>query len=293
VNRQSVMIQIAIALLTAARSPADAQTLEGFSSLPADTFAPGPTSGQLIAPTNGRAPPFVDQQPVQGFSSVLRAPNGEFLAMPDNGFGQKGNWADYVLRLYRIAPDFATKNRGSGVTTLKSYISLRDPGRKIPFPIVADGDVYPNSSIPVDPAIRQQRLLTGGDFDVESVRAEHDGTLWFGDEFGPFLLHTSADGTMLDAPYALPGVMSPQNQKLGTAMPNLPRSKGFEGMADHVQREAALPDARGSIDDGPRSATPHHQPIRSRDAHVHPQPMVLSPGGRHDHRPVDSATSRP
>jgi hypothetical protein len=251
VNRQSVMIQIAIALLTAARSPADAQTLEGFSSLPADTFAPGPTSGQLIAPTNGRAPPFVDQQPVQGFSSVLRAPNGEFLAMPDNGFGQKGNWADYVLRLYRIAPDFATKNRGSGVTTLKSYISLRDPGRKIPFPIVADGDVYPNSSIPVDPAIRQQRLLTGGDFDVESVRAEHDGTLWFGDEFGPFLLHTSADGTMLDAPYALPGVMSPQNPNLGTAVPNLPRSKGFEGMAITSNGKLLYPMLEGPLTTDP------------------------------------------
>ena len=34
------------------------QTLEGLAVLPADTFAPGPTSGQFIAPANGRIPPF-------------------------------------------------------------------------------------------------------------------------------------------------------------------------------------------------------------------------------------------
>ena len=49
-----------------ASSPAAAQTLEGFATFPADTFAPGPTSGQFILPANGRIPPFVDKQPVQG-----------------------------------------------------------------------------------------------------------------------------------------------------------------------------------------------------------------------------------
>src|SRR5919201_509276 len=68
---------------------AAAQSLVKFASLPADTFAPGPTSGQLIAPANGRTPPFVDKQPVQGFSSVLRTSEGDFLAMSDNGFGAK------------------------------------------------------------------------------------------------------------------------------------------------------------------------------------------------------------
>jgi hypothetical protein len=59
--------------------------------LPADTFAAGPTSGQFIAPANGRTPPFFDRQPAQGVSSVLRAPNGAFLVMSDNGFGAKNN----------------------------------------------------------------------------------------------------------------------------------------------------------------------------------------------------------
>jgi hypothetical protein len=59
---------------------------------------------------------------------------------------------------------------------------------------------YPTSSIPVDPAIARNRYLTGADFDIESVREAHDGTLWFGDEFGPFLLHTDASGKVLEAP---------------------------------------------------------------------------------------------
>src|SRR5262245_35370820 len=95
-------------------TPASAQTLEGIAILPADTFKPGPTSGQFIAPTNGRIPPFMNKQPVQGISSVLRLSMGDFLVMSDNGFGQQNNSQDYVLRVHRISPDFKTKSRGSG-----------------------------------------------------------------------------------------------------------------------------------------------------------------------------------
>jgi len=42
--------------------------------------------------------------------------------------------------------------------------------------IIADGATYPSTTIPVDAAIRSQRLLTGGDFDIESFRQAHDGT---------------------------------------------------------------------------------------------------------------------
>ena len=48
--------------------------------------------------------------------------------------------------------------------------------------------------------------LTGGDFDIESLRDDEHGDLWFGDEFGPWLLHTDADGKLLEPPIALPGV---------------------------------------------------------------------------------------
>jgi PhoD-like phosphatase len=64
-----LLAMVIVAVPIAARS----QTLEGFASFPADTFAPGPTSGQFITAANGRTPPFVNMQPVQGISSVLRA----------------------------------------------------------------------------------------------------------------------------------------------------------------------------------------------------------------------------
>jgi len=230
---------------------AEAQTLEGFASFPADTFAPGPTSGQFIAPANGRVPPFAGKQPVQGVSSVLRGPGGDYWIMADNGFGAKENSPDFVLRMYRISPDFRTADGGSGAVALRSVISLRDPRGKINFPIVAEQEFYPGSTIPVDPEIRANRLLTGGDFDIESVRVAADGTLWFGDEFGPFLIHTDAIGRVLEAPYPLPGVKSPQNPFLAGGTPNLPRSKGFEGMAIAAGGGALYPMLEGALTTDP------------------------------------------
>ena len=101
---------------------APAQTLVGFARLPADSFAAGPTSGQFITdppPINGRTPPFVDRQPIQGFSSVLRAANGDLLVMEDNGFGAKENSRDYVLRVYRVTPDFAPGPVGRAKSPLR------------------------------------------------------------------------------------------------------------------------------------------------------------------------------
>ena len=226
------MVTLTLAAWLATAAAASGQTLIGFAKLPPDSFAPGPTSGQQITPANGRTPPFVNKQPIQGFSAVLRAPNGDFLAMPDNGFGQKINSADYLLRVYRISPDVRTKNGGSGTIAIRSFITLNDPDRQIPFAITADLTLYPGTTVPVDAALVSNRWLTGADFDIESVRQARDGTLWFGDEFGPFLLHTDATGRVLEAPIPLPGVKSPQNPSLLPGeTPNLPRSKGFEGMA--------------------------------------------------------------
>jgi hypothetical protein len=241
-----LMLFIAIAVCAQAR----AQTLEGFAKLPADTFAPGPPSGNLISPSNGRVPPF-EGQPVQGISSVLPGVGDDFWVMADNGYGAKENSADFVLRVYNIDPHFRTKHGGPGTIGIKTFITLHDPDRKITFPIVADGTVYPGSAVPVDPTIRQGRLLTGGDFDIESVRVAKDGSLWFGDEFGPFLLHTDQSGKLLDAPISLPGVMSPQNPFLNGAVPNLPRSKGFEGMAVRCDGNVLYPMLEGPLTTDP------------------------------------------
>ena len=133
-----------------------AQLLTGFASLPADTFEPGPTSGQFIMPANGRIPPFIKKQPVQGVSSVLKTSGGDYLVMSDNGFGTKESSPDYVLRVHRIVPRFKVSKHGGGSIEVESFITLHDPNRKINFPIVADAQFYPNSTIEVDSDIRRQ-----------------------------------------------------------------------------------------------------------------------------------------
>jgi hypothetical protein len=168
-------------------------------------------------PNSDPAPAPGSTQPVGGFSALLDAGHGDLWAMPDNGFGNKANSRSFLLRLYKVRPNWETKRGGPGTVTILKAITLRDPDLKVPFPIV-------NETTP-------ERLLTGGDFDIESVRMTRDGTLWFGEEFGPFILHVDATGKVLDAPVPTPGVMSPDNPLLLGRTPNLASSNGYEAMA--------------------------------------------------------------
>jgi hypothetical protein len=182
-------------------------TLTRFASLPAATFvsASDPSGAALgTAPVNGFTPPFADQ-PVQGFSGILRNTDGTYDVLSDNGYGSKSNSADFVLRIQRIAPVFDT-----GAVDVVGGVNLTDPNGKIPWPLT-----------------RPDRVLTGADLDVESIVRGGDGTLWLGDEFGPYLLHFDRAGRLLSAPVPLPGVFAPENPAGAT---NLPSSKGFEGM---------------------------------------------------------------
>lgn len=167
-------------------------TLRGRAVLPAATFAKGPTSGTRLGagPINGATLPFVDKQPVQGFSAVLDNKDGSFWAMSDNGFGSMENSADYNLRVYRIRPDFKTKSGGTGTVKVEGFFELRDPDKKISWTISRH--------------FSKERVLTGADFDLESFQRAPDGSFWFGDEFGPFLIHTDASGKVLEAPIPLP-----------------------------------------------------------------------------------------
>jgi hypothetical protein len=221
---------LALATGGAAQASPQRPVLEARAVLPADTFAPGPVSGQFI--TGGfRAGPF-PSQPVQGLSAVLPAESGSYWVMCDNGYGTKTNSSDFLLRMYHVTPSWETAAGGSGTVAVGDFIQLSDPDGRVPWPIV-----NPTGA----------RNLTGADFDIESVRRAKDGTLWFGDEFGPFLLHTSATGRLLEAPFPLPGVKSPQNPTLGGATPNLPQSRGFEGMALSKDGKTLYPMLEGAL----------------------------------------------
>jgi hypothetical protein len=209
-------------------------TLLGRAILPADAYQPGPPSGAFITGDNGVTPPF-PSQPIPGFSAILDAGHGEFWAMPDNGYGAKTNSGDFLLRVYRIRPDFKTAKGGSGAVEVPGFIQLRDPDGKVNFPL-----------------FRADRILTGADLDIESLRIARDGTLWFGDEFGPFLVHTDATGKVLEAPIPLPGVQSPQNPFL----PNpdawtIRGSRGFEGTARSIDGKTLYPMLEGALRNDP------------------------------------------
>lgn len=203
-NGRYLLIMVAIGIPAPGMA---ANQLEGRAVLPASTFASSPTSGQFIGGgANGISAPFVNKQPVQGFSAVHNNQDGTFLVMSDNGFGSLENSADYHLRVYHIRPHFKTKHgdakprgdakqRGNGSVDVLGFFELHDPDHKIPFAITHH--------------FSRKRVLTGADFDIESMQKAADGTLWFGEEFGPFLIHTDAKGKVLEAPIALPDVANP------------------------------------------------------------------------------------
>jgi hypothetical protein len=234
----AALAALALAPAALASGPGTEPTLLGRAILPSDAYQPGPPSGNFITPNNSVTPPFPGQ-PIPGFSAVLDAGAGVFYGMPDNGFGAKTNSSDFLLRLYRIHPDFEVgKDDGSGDIEVLDFVQLRDPDGKIPFPV-----------------FRPDRLLTGADFDLESVRRTKDGDLWFGEEFGPFIVHTDSTGKVLEAPIPLPGVQSPQNPFLPDPDAwNLPASRGFEGMALSFDGKCLYPILEGALrtDTSPR-----------------------------------------
>jgi hypothetical protein len=185
------------------------ESVMGISAL-SDKAAPRPTG--IMFPFKG--------QPVQGLSGIKTLGDGTFLTLTDNGYGSKLNSPDAMLMSHIIKPDWK-----SGVITHVSSTFLRDPDRKVPFRIV-------NENTP-------QRYLTGADFDIEAIQPIGEA-LWFGDEFGPFLLKTDKTGKVLavfDTKVDGKVVRSPDNPYLppppapGMMKFEVKRSKGFEGMA--------------------------------------------------------------
>jgi glycerophosphoryl diester phosphodiesterase len=246
----------AAALLAPASASAapDQARLLGRAVLPAATYAGGPVSGTLLGgqDTHGITAPFPGQ-PVQGFSGALPAGGGRSWVLADNGYGSIESSADFELRLYLVKPDYRTGLGGSGGVTVQRWVSFRDPDHKAGFPIVNE--------------FTADRVLTGADFDPESIQRAKDGTFWVGEEFGPFLLHFDTDGTLLAAPVPLPDPAHPGKE---IRSPQSPRSEETAALrvmnalrADAKAHGAATPvvspDANLIADGDPATGEPTRQ----------------------------------
>jgi hypothetical protein len=235
--------------------------LLGHALLPANTLVPAPAdapadlkvSGKFTTPgkrveavgtvmglsggrPTGLSTPFAGQ-PVQGFSGIRSLGNDEFIVLTDNGFGAKANSPDAMLFFHKLKADFASGKIERTATTF-----LHDPDKKVPFRIVQEGT--------------EKRYLTGADFDPESIQPIGD-KLWFGEEFGPYLIRTDLNGkveavfeTTIDGKPA----RSPDHYAVSTpAMPggsaefNVRRSKGYEGMAQSPDGRFLYPLLEGPL----------------------------------------------
>jgi hypothetical protein len=134
------------AMLFAASADRQQACLVARSVLPAATVRAGsPPSGAFFstaeratAAANGvRGPvsgPYLAEQPVQGFSSMVPGDAGTWWALADNGFAWRGNSADFQLVFYRLGPRWGDP---AGPRVLETVV-LRDPDRRIPWTIACD-----------------------------------------------------------------------------------------------------------------------------------------------------------
>ena len=219
-------------------------TLTGFSSFPAATFSSSVfwdtfTSGsQITGNTNGVTVPLTTLGlPLGGFSSMQVGNNGTYWFQPDNGYGQKTNSADFLLRAYQVNPNLKTAtNPTGGSVQFLNFIQFRDPDKKINIPNFTL--VNENTA---------ERNLTGGDFDIESFVFDKDGTIWVGDEFGPYLLHFDATGKLLEAPIAVPNVRAPQNPGVSPTNPANLGSRGLESTAINTSKTKLITALEGVV----------------------------------------------
>jgi hypothetical protein len=183
-------------------------------------------------------------QPMQGFSGLKSAGNGEYWVLQDNGFGTKVNSADAMLVLHRIKPDWT-----SGKVDVLRTIFVHDPDRKIPFQITLEGTA--------------KRYLTGADLDVESFQTIGD-QIWIGDEFGPYLIRIDQNGkvnaffeTQVDGkPARSPDhyLVSPPAVPGGAVPFTVRRSRGYEAMAASKDGRFLYPLLEGPLWDDAKKA---------------------------------------
>ena len=210
-------------------APADLQVSGKFTT-PRRVDTPGTVEGLSAGRPTGVSLPF-QGQPLQGHSGIKKMADGSFWVLTDNGAGAKANSPDFMLYLNHYQVDFQ-----SGQFQRQKTVFLHDPDKKVPFRIVQEGT--------------QQRYLTGSDFDPESFQFA-GGSLWIGEEFGPYLIKADLNGrvqavfeTQVDGKV----VRSPDHPHITTAgAPDakatafqVKRSKGFDGSKLYALLEGPL-----------------------------------------------------
>ena len=164
--RRTVTVMAAVLAAASCATPAlaapdrpDEPTLEARATLPADASAAAPFAG---VPNTDPTPQRGARQPVGGFSALIEAPGRDrYWAMPDNGFGAKANSRSLPAARLRGRADVGDGARGGRRARSRSLgsITLSDP--------------QPATCLLADRHRgHADRLLTGGDFDVESVRQD-------------------------------------------------------------------------------------------------------------------------
>jgi hypothetical protein len=216
-----------IPAMTMITPPADAPKdalVSGKFTGPARNEVPGSVMGDTGAShgkrRTGISLPF-EGQPFQGLSgfAMNRAEDGAIYVLTDNGFGTKANSPDALLFFHRVMPDFE-----AGTVAILATTFLSDPDRKVPFRIGYEGS--------------DSRYLTGSDFDIESIQVA-GGSVWLGDEFGPYIINTTMDGKVtavyptMVGETVLKGADTPGISAVSVAGTEwtVQRSGGYEGMA--------------------------------------------------------------
>ncbi|MAD46518.1 MAG: phytase esterase-like protein [Oceanospirillaceae bacterium] len=165
-----------------------------------------------------------------------RGPNATYTG--DQGKGKKFPVADYTPRigLFQVNTDgsitqldtILLKDRqGNAITGLPNTSALGGTGET---PYDADGKVIPqDDSLPYNATTNPIRLDDYG-LDGEGLAAMDDGTFWISDEYGPHIVHFSAEGVELDRINAFADD-DRVNFHLPAEFANRRANRGMEGLA--------------------------------------------------------------
>ena len=142
---------------------------------------------------------------------------------------RRPNSRSFLLRLYGVEADWETA-AADGQVAIEDWITLSDP---------------PPRAVRIVNERTRDRLLTGGDFDIESVRTTAAATCGSATSSAPTCCTPTAAAACRKRRSRCPGSARPTPRQPGT--PNLARSNGFEGMAISKDGRTLYPVLEGPV----------------------------------------------